>query len=274
MSAIAMGCAVQPPTSTPRSRKQAPHMSSTSSPVAISRPIGTAIWRTICASILRRGNEGRSMIRHNRLLQRLPKRVTEAAPVAGRRRGMRLRGRALLGLLALLVCGVGLSIWGDPSVVPQAVDLARAIVGPGPVAQVESVVFQAQDSLRQARYQATGASSSVRWAAPAAPPPVARPVVRPTPSVTSTAAPAHAQEREPQDTAPAGPALAWSPFVYTPDVQPVLERALVSPDPTRPYVETALVRIDLRLARLHLVAGTQEPVSKVHTPRPGIISPA
>jgi hypothetical protein len=89
--------------------------------------------------------------------------------------------------------------------------------------------------------------------------------------VTSTATLAQAQEREPQDTARTGPALAWSPFVYTPDVQPVLERALVSPDPTRPYVETALVRIDLRLAQLHLVAGTQEPVSKVHTPRPGAI---
>jgi hypothetical protein len=57
-------------------------------------------------------------------------------------------------------------------------------------------------------------------------------------------------------------------------VQPVLERALVSPDPTRPYVETALVRIDLHLAQLHLVAGTQEPASKAHTPRPGIIPPA
>jgi hypothetical protein len=60
----------------------------------------------------------------------------------------------------------------------------------------------------------------------------------------------------------------------TADGQPVLERALVAPDPERPYAQAALVRIDLRQTRLHLVAGTQEPASTLHVARPGRIPPA
>src|SRR5438552_250588 len=48
-------------------------------------------------------------------------------------------------------------------------------------------------------------------------------------------------------------------------------RALFSPDPTRPYVETALVRMDLHATQLHLVAGTQEPISSARAARPGVI---
>jgi len=63
----------------------------------------------------------------------------------------------------------------------------------------------------------------------------------------------------------------WSPFVYNAAGRPVLERAIVTPDPDRPYVETALVRIDLRNTQLHLVAGTLEPLSNVRIRRPGLI---
>jgi hypothetical protein len=66
----------------------------------------------------------------------------------------------------------------------------------------------------------------------------------------------------------------WSPFMTMADGQPVLERALVAPDPDRPYAQAALVRIDLRQAQLHLVAGTHEPASTFHVARPGRIPPA
>jgi hypothetical protein len=65
----------------------------------------------------------------------------------------------------------------------------------------------------------------------------------------------------------------WSAYVTTAEGQPVLERALVTPDPTRPYVQTALVRIDLRQTQLHLVAGTLEPASTLHIARSGRIPP-
>ena len=54
----------------------------------------------------------------------------------------------------------------------------------------------------------------------------------------------------------------------------MLERAAVAPDPERPYVQAALVRIDLHQTQLHLVAGTQEPASPVHVARPGRIPSA
>src|SRR4029453_11096711 len=66
----------------------------------------------------------------------------------------------------------------------------------------------------------------------------------------------------------------WSPYITTADGQAVLERASVAPDPERPYVQAALVRIDLRQAQLHLVAGTLEPASSVHVARPGRIPSA
>ena len=76
--------------------------------------------------------------------------------------------RAALVCIAILGGGIAIALYEDPSLVPQAVDVARALVGPQPVALVESWVFQAQDSVRQARYQATGAAPQVRWAAPPA----------------------------------------------------------------------------------------------------------
>jgi hypothetical protein len=207
--------------------------------------------------------------------------VSQTLPTAARRPVRRPRARwrvARLALAVLLLAGLAAGLWlqRSPEVVPEAVDRARAIFGPGAVAMVESWVFQAQDGLRQARYQATGASSHTQWAAPpAAPPQTHAPATTPATSPGGTAAPAPTASAASQSAQIDGrTVVAWSPFVYTTEGQPVLERALVSPDPTRPYVETALVRMDLRYAQLHLVAGTQEPISSVRAPRPGVIPAA
>jgi hypothetical protein len=145
--------------------------------------------------------------------------------------------------------------------------MAREIFGPDAVASVEAWAFQTQDAYRQARYQATGASNSLKWSAPAA-----------TPAPVRASAPpgAHAAAPSPNVTAQsaAGPSAAagiWSPFIYNAVGRPVLERAIVTPDPDRPYVETALVRMDLRDTQLHLVAGTLEPLSNMRIRRPGLI---
>src|SRR6266536_6694846 len=68
--------------------------------------------------------------------------------------------------LAIVGGGAGLLAYEDPGIIPQAIDAARAIFGPQPVALVESWVFQAQDRVRQARYQATGAAPQLQWAEP------------------------------------------------------------------------------------------------------------
>jgi hypothetical protein len=154
--------------------------------------------------------------------------------------------------------------------VPPAADTARAIFGPRAVALVESLVFQAQDQVRQARYQATGDASHLQWAAAPVPPKpgmaypaqgsaIPQPIEASTPAKTTSRIEGGAS------------ATVWAPFVYSASGQPLLERALVVPDLTRPYVETALVRIDLHATALHLVAGTQEPHSIVRRARPGMI---
>jgi hypothetical protein len=212
------------------------------------------------------------MLRENRVTQSLPASV----PHPKRRTPLRWRlASAALGLLLLAGLVAGVALHNNPALVPQAVDTARAIFGPSAVAQVEAWAFQAQDGLRQARYQATGAAPHTQWAAPPAAPPALHPSTAgpgaAAPSAPSAPAPAPTIPNSAAAASAVSTAVAWSPFVYSADGQPVLERALVSPDPTRPYVDTALVRMDLRATRLHLVAGTQEPLSSVRATRTGSI---
>jgi hypothetical protein len=177
---------------------------------------------------------------------------------------------AIVGL-ASVSGGAGLLAYEHPDIIPRAVDAARATFGPQPVALVESWVFQAQDQLRQARYHATGAAPQLQWAAPAEQPKPGK-IIKPAKPTSPTDTPPRSSDTNNiAGRSDAGSLAAWSPFIYDASGQPVLERGQVAPDPSRPYVRTALVRIDLRSAQLHLVAGTQEPRTPVHIARPGMI---
>lgn len=160
--------------------------------------------------------------------------------------------------LAVLCGAVGILLYSDPTLIPQAVDIARGVFGPQPVALVESWVFQARDQARKVQYQTTGNAPALAWAGPTPiiPHANATPPATPPPGATTTAA------------------LSWAQFVFTPGGTVALERAIVTPDPSRPYVDTALVRIDLKATQLHLLAGTQEPISTVKLTRPGMIPAA
>ena len=173
---------------------------------------------------------------------------------------------------AFLLIGCYRLVWYDSSLVPEAVDLARAVFGPAAVGQVEGWALQTQDTMRQVQYQATGAKSTVQWAAPATtiqsihPTPLAQP--RATAVVPQSVG---ANQAVPSASDQISEQVNWSPFVTSASGQPILERALVPPDPSRPYVQAALVRIDLSAAQLHLVAGTDEPHSPVRVARSGTI---
>jgi len=177
---------------------------------------------------------------------------------------------AVVAGLAIVGGGAWLLAYEDPGIIPQAVDAARAILGPQPVALVESWVFQAQDRVRQARYQANGAAPQLQWAAPAEQPKSST-IIKPAKAALPTATPPSSDTTNTSGGPVTEAKVAWSPFIYAANGQPVLERALVAPDPTRPYVQTALVRIDLHATQLHLIAGTQEPRSPVRVARPGMI---
>jgi hypothetical protein len=178
--------------------------------------------------------------------------------------------RQLLALAALMLACGALVGWLATNQALQAdlVDLVRATFGPEAAARLETAAFQTQDALRSARYRATGQGDALAWAAPAPPP-------------APAGAAAHAQSAPVPPPAPAAPpravgstTVAWTPFVYGADGQPLLERALVWPDPERPYVSAALVRMDMQRLRLHLVPGTEEPASPLRVPRPGVIPAA
>jgi hypothetical protein len=198
--------------------------------------------------------------------------IAETQRSVPRRAAARRRGSLIvLCCVALLAFGCAFWAWLDPSVIPTVVDIARGIVGPGPVAQIEAWVFQAQDTARQTVYRTTGAQRQIEWAAPAAT--LTPRHASPPPTVSN--ATSRVTDSTPFATPTALPASdIWSPFMTTADGQPVLERALIAPDPDRPYAQAALVRIDLRQTLLHLVAGTHEPVSTLHVARPGRIPPA
>lgn len=210
----------------------------------------------------------------------------------------RVRGcGALLALIAILTISGSVWVQFNPDAVPLLVDIARATVGPRFVAQIETFVFSVQDQLRQANYHVTGTAPKLSWASPlVAGAPAAHssgttsaPVVAlnaapvphgsaPVPAPTSMADASVAQQalNPPVGAASAlttttTTSIAWVPYVDGANGTPLLDRAIVAPDPDRPYVEAALVRIDLTRTQLHLVAGTKEPISKVVATRTGTI---
>jgi len=117
----------------------------------------------------------------------------------------------------------------------------RSIVGPEPVAVLESLSVRLQDTLKQIGYQANGKTAPVIWSDPSSAPLVE---------------------------------AGWQAFGPTPHNQPVLERTSLKPDPSRPYAEAALVRIDLSQVELHMLPGVSEPEAVAGVPpfpRPGRI---
>jgi len=167
------------------------------------------------------------------------------------------------------MAGAGGIFWAlhDPERGAAMAEAAREVVGPQAVAFVEQWAFTAQDLAQQARYQTTGAAPTISWAAPAI---SAAPAQITAPTSTRPLAISPALAAEP-DAPGQAQALDWSPLVTLPDGTPVIERALVSPDQQRPYVQAALVRMDLSRSQLHLIAGTLEPKSSLVQKRPGMI---
>ncbi len=188
-------------------------------------------------------------------------------------------------LLALLACGlffmvllgglVAVPVLSPATGAAMADDL-RAIFGPEFVAELESVSFRVQDSVNRARYQASGGQPQLNWdqgaitttlsikrsTKPAAT--SSNLVASNKPTAVATAepiAPALSQLALTAVSAPSPADLTWQPYGATVNDLPIMARAFVKPDPSRPYVQAALVRIDLSQVQLHLVPGTVEPVA-------------
>jgi hypothetical protein len=198
----------------------------------------------------------------------------------------------LLVILALCIGGVA-AIEIQPSLGAQGANTLRSVFGAEAVAQLEDVLFQAQDAVRQLEYR-LGVKPSAPWN-PAAenistPSPSANPstltptfssssatpdlaattpTVQPSPTLTPTPV------RWPPAAIPALGTLPgegqWVPYFADSRGQMVGYRTFLQPDPSRPYTIAAIVAIDLAQTRLHYMLGFTDPVSELKLVRSGII---
>lgn len=195
-------------------------------------------------------------------------------PSQSRRPRKWLRVVLLGGLLVLILLGglVAIPVI-SPATGASVADGLRSIFGPDFVAGLESASSRIQDSVNRARYQASGGQPQLNWAPS---PDTAAPNIDKSVKVASTK-PVASTPAKPAYTAVTAPSpadLQWQSYGATVDNVPIMARAFIQPDPTRPYARAALVRIDLSQVQLHLMPGTVEPVAAQAIPgfkRPGYI---
>jgi hypothetical protein len=179
-------------------------------------------------------------------------------------------GMMLTALVALPVI--------SPSAGAAVADGLRAVLGPQPVAELESLSFKIQDVWNRARYQWSGGQPQVAWENPEpqpepTPTPAARDMSNTRDMPVAAGSIRQALERGIVDAPPAIPG-GWQTFGPSVSGGPVMARGIVRPDPGRPYAQASLVRIDLSRTQLSVVPGTDEPVAAKGVPkfsRPGTI---
>ena len=221
--------------------------------------------------------------------------------------------RGLLVLVLIAALGLGLAgsgiyamtnIW--PGLGAHAIEVLRQIIGTEAAAELETLVFELQDQLKQLQYQVSGNQPQAPWevssagptahAVPAtaghAPNPLSLPTPTPLPGETFGAhvvtpgqvtMPAQATTPEPPSWQPA-PVLPngslqgegqWSAYLSDEaNGRVVAYRTFLQPDAARPYALVSIVAFDLEVTRLHFVLGLEEPSSPVAVRRSGSIPEA
>jgi hypothetical protein len=210
------------------------------------------------------------------------------------------KGIFALILLAIVFSCIGtvviVEVW--PSFGAQVASRMREHTGPQTVAQVESVVFQVQDTVKRFQYQLGMEQAEAPWEgkSPLEPTTFVQGPVEETPlalqAATSTHSPPQATETpaslelivEPQDQLPEKgatptptptsyvwqlPSLTpfgsmegegvWMPYLYDQDGNVVAVRTFLQPDPECPYTIVAVVAFDLTRTRLNFVLGFEGP---------------
>lgn len=182
--------------------------------------------------------------------------------------------RIVVALVIFLALGLGLTLLAVPAISPSTgaatADMLRSIVGPKPVAELESLSNAMRDAVYRGLSSIGVSGGRVSWAnggggpsavltGPAMQGPNTRKsqVARLAPLARPAAA-ANVQHTN------VNPAAASSDFgwqAYGPQAAgaPLLARAIVMVDPQRSYAGVALVRMDVSRLSLHVVPGFLEP---------------
>lgn len=179
-----------------------------------------------------------------------------------------------------------------PAVSPAAgaatADFLRSVVGPEPVAQLESLSYWMRDTIYRMFPAIHGSGPPVSWSGGTGPAPDVL-VDTPTPTAAATQkaasgapdpAPMATVEQTPLpsiDVVTALPQIGWQAYGPVMAGTPLMSRAMVMVDPDRSYAGVALVRMDLSQLQLHVMAGFIEPAhpSGINAliPNLGMISP-
>jgi hypothetical protein len=204
----------------------------------------------------------------------------------------------LLAVLLIVITVIGFAgfyAYSDSDMVVRAVEWARDIVGPRPVAIAEELVFKIEDWYYNLNYRLTGNASTWQFAAPTSEPAIRLNATKVSQVQQGAATGLKIVNTGPTLTAattftpppPLAPILhdrtfpkegQWQPLATAgqpADQPPILWSTFIRPDPERPYAQAGLVAMDLSRSRLHLMIGTKEPESSTanFAPRPGMIPP-
>ncbi|MCJ7701464.1 MAG: hypothetical protein MUO62_07775 [Anaerolineales bacterium] len=213
------------------------------------------------------------------------------------------RRRWFKRILALVLLAISFSCLGTVAVVEiwpsfgaQVANQMRNILGPQAVAQIENIVFQAQDTVKHWQYQYTDKQAEAPWgtgATPMEPAPFAQVSIEgsslipepakitPTPSAATETPTSIEQLQDQIPVKAANPTPTptpyiwqlstlipygsmenegvWQPYLYDREGHVVAARTFLQPDPERPYSIVAVVAFDLTRTRLHFVLGFNEP---------------
>jgi hypothetical protein len=192
----------------------------------------------------------------------------------------------LAGVIGVGMLALYLAATAFPSIGANGADSLRAVIGDKAVAQLESWIFQAQDTLHQIKYSLGLEKAAAPWQDPGGVPADQAPTATVVPSATATPAPTATPlpQATLEPTATPAPTLTptptpwrptiarplgsledegiWQPYIKDAKGRVVAFRTFIQPDPKRPYAVVAVVAFDLSRTRLNFVLGWEEPSTK------------
>ncbi len=164
----------------------------------------------------------------------------------------------MIGCLTLplvLIAGLVIIPAASPAAGAQVADMLRAVVGPQPVAELESFSNRMRDAINRYHFAGDRGQPQINWSGLdqiKSENPVSK-----VGSVTLGTVKRGALATN--DVVAASPQIGWQAYGPTSGGEPVLARAMTLLDPQRSYAGVALVRIDLSRLKLHIMPGTIEP---------------
>jgi hypothetical protein len=196
--------------------------------------------------------------------------MSTAAPVTSDkdkkppRRARRILKRSALGCavgMPILLLGLWIAIHRVEWLGPWLADTGRAIVGNDAIAKLEDFAYGVQDEYNLATRG--DEVPTAHWEVPTQAPVPADPAKAMYPSFSvANVEPMHTSFKAPGDG-------EWVPMVdpRNPSEPAPMYKTLLHPDRKRGWSHVAVVAVDLRQVRLHLVAGKYEPMTKLKEAR-------